>query len=147
VTTGAYDTTYNDPTHVDENGVRVNDGGTDAFITKMDDDLTAVLASTFLGGPSSALGQNDLVTAIQLDPSGDVVVKGGTGASEFPTTAGAYETARRGPTDLFIARLDPDLATLRASTLLGGSGIDWELLPECHSGPRWRWERRGHCWD
>src|SRR5262249_47693310 len=57
-------------------------------------------------------------------PSGDVVVKGATGSSEFPTTAGAYDTERRGPTDLFIARFDPDLTTLRASTLLGGSGIE-----------------------
>jgi hypothetical protein len=63
-----------------------------------------------------------------------MVISGSTGSSDFPTTAGAYQTSFNRGTgagfrDDFVARLDPTLSTLVYSTYLGGSDEDqWRGL-------------------
>ncbi len=106
-TPGAYDESY-------------NGGFSDAFISKLDSNLSMLLASTFLGGNDS-----DQPLFITLDADGNVYVTGSTQSFDFPTTPGAYDENHNGDfTDSFIAKLDSNLSTLLASTFLGGDDYD-----------------------
>ncbi len=87
----------------------------DGFISKLNGNLTQLLASTFLEG-----GDHDRIAAMKLDGSGNVYVAGTTRSVDFPTTAGAYNDKF----DAFISKLDGSLGTLLASACLGGSGND-----------------------
>ena len=99
-------------------------GGTSCWIAKLKSDGTAVLNSTFLGGHTSAGGQNfQDCDGLALDSSGNVWMTGITPFSDFPTTAGAYRsTFIGGNYDAYIAKFSPDLSNLLAATFYGGSG-------------------------
>lgn len=87
--------------------------------------------STYLGGSTGAGGD-----AIAVDSAGNAYVTGGTSASDFPTTSGAFQTT--GPpacqpqplsgaqcaNDAFVTKLNADGSALVYSTFLGGSGIN-----------------------
>ena len=95
-------------------------GNEDAFVAKLDGDVTSLLAATFLGGSGM-----EEAWGIALDEEGHVYVTGFTESRDFPTTAGAvHEAYMGGKTDAFVVRFDNRLATLEASTFLGGPGED-----------------------
>ena len=81
--------------------------------------------STFLGGSSS-----DWVAwpnGLHLAASGKVLVAGATWSSNFPATAGAYDTTYNNNRDAFVAVLDPSVAgvpQLEYCTYLGGGFTD-----------------------
>ena len=104
-TTGAFDTTVN--------------GGSDAFVTKLDPSGSALIYSTYLGG-----GALDRGLGIALDTVGNAHVTGLTFSTSFPTTPGAVDTTLGGNFDAFVTKLDATGATLVYSTYLGGSGDD-----------------------
>jgi hypothetical protein len=107
-TPGAYNTTY-------------NGGNDDVFVSKLNNGLTSLLASTFLGGSS-----NDYGNAIAADTGGNVYVAGETVSSNFPTTDSAYATAyNRGTKDVFVSKFNSKLTGLLTSTLLGGQSHDY----------------------
>lgn len=109
-TLGAYDDTYNDLTAPLPN---------DIVISKFNDDLTQLLASTYIGGNSEDVG-----AALALDDDG-VYITGFTRSYDFPTTTGASDrTYNGGDNDIFVSKLTKDLGTLTASTYLGGSAKD-----------------------
>jgi Leucine-rich repeat (LRR) protein len=111
-TSSAYDQTFN----LDN----------DVFVAKLNNDLSQLLASTFIGGSSS-----DGALKLAIDTSGNVYVAGETASSNFPTTDGAYDQTYNGYSDGFIAKLDSDLTTLLASTILGGANGDdavWDII-------------------
>ena len=58
---------------------------------------------------------------VAIDATG-VYVTGRAATGAFPTTAGAFDTSRSGPSDIFVTKLDPSGTSLVYSTLLGGSG-------------------------
>jgi hypothetical protein len=95
----------------------------DAFITKLDPTGASLVYSTYLGGSA-----NDQANGIALDAAGDAYVVGQTYSSDFPTTAGAFQSSCGGNNcaagDAFVAELDSRGSTLLYSTYLGGSGID-----------------------
>ena len=60
-----------------------------------------------------------------MDASGNAYVTGYTGSSDFPWTAGAYDTEYNGNSDAFVTKLNPSGSTLVYSTFLGGGGPDY----------------------
>ncbi len=70
----------------------VNDGNPTAFVTKLNPTGSALIYSTYLGGNSSVGGVYDSAFAVAVDSSGNAYVTGVTGSSNFPITAGAYQT-------------------------------------------------------
>ncbi|MBM4054126.1 MAG: hypothetical protein FJ264_05530 [Planctomycetes bacterium] len=105
-TSDAYDTSHN--------------GGSDAFIAKLQGDLSGLLASTYFGGSGNeyVLQYGDSIT---INPEGNIYVTGWTDSSDFPTMSDSYQPEIQGESDVFVSRLDGNLETLSASTFLGGS--------------------------
>ena len=111
-TQGAYDTSHN--------------GDKDAFVVKLSPDGSGssdLLYSTFIGGSGADKGQ------ALAEHNGDAYITGFTddAVTDWPTTAGAYDTSHNGDADVFVARISPDgsgSSDLVYSTLLGGSGTD-----------------------
>jgi hypothetical protein len=106
-------------------------GPSDAFVTKLSTDGSAVVYSTLLGGAG-----NDLANVIAVEESGDTYLTGFTQSTDFPTSNPIFGTLR-GTTDAFVAALTSDGASLRFSTFLGGSlgsdeGLDIAVGPEGH---------------
>ncbi len=103
------------------------DGFMDGFVARFDSDLTTLRVATFLGGNDSGAAFEQ-VNGLCLDDSGNVVAVGVTCADDFPTTEQAFDRTYAGGSgffgDAFVSFLDPDLAQLRASTLLGGDSDD-----------------------
>jgi len=91
-------------------------GEGDGFVAVLDSAGSALVAATFLGGLGS-----DQPEAIALQESGDIVVAGRTGG-DFPVVAGGFDMT---PNDSFLTTLDASLSSLRSSTFLGGSFLDW----------------------
>jgi hypothetical protein len=75
--------------------------------------------STLLGGSA-----NDDYMNVAMGPDGDVYLLGRTLSVDLPVTGGAFMGAPAGDYDVFLARIAPDLATLRFLTYFGGSGDD-----------------------
>lgn len=91
-------------------------GGSDAFVTKLDPSGSALLYSTYLGGSS-----DDGAFGIAVDGAGSAYVVGATSSSNFPTTTGAFQTAKVNFQDGFITKLNPAGSGLVYSTYLRGT--------------------------
>ena len=81
----------------------------------------ALVYSTYLGGSGEDFGYG-----IAIDGSGNAYVTGQTQSTNFPTTAGAFQTTLggAGATNAFIAKLNADGSALVYSTYLGGNYFD-----------------------
>ena len=88
----------------------------DIFVSKLNNILTTLQASTFIGG-----GDDEAVYALGLDSSGNVFITGYTYSSDYPTTPGAYDTSWN---EIFVSKLNNSLTTLQASTFIGGSDYE-----------------------
>ena len=96
-------------------------GGTrDAFVTEFNPTGSGLVYSTYLGGSDVDFG-----AGIAVDTSGNVYVTGSTYSSDFPTTAGAFQTTFSGFEDAFVTEFNPTGTGLVYSTYLGGSGDDF----------------------
>lgn len=102
------------------NGVQGTRGGrADAFITKLSPEGSAFAYSSYLGGSGVDVG-----TAVAVDSSGSAYVAGFTSSTDFPTAAPWQPLSGGGPSEGFVARLNPSGAMLDYSSYLGGSGTD-----------------------
>lgn len=104
VTSGAFDTSL--------------DGSWDVFVAKLDVSGTDLSYGTFIGGSNWDWG-----FAITVDGTGSVYVTGDTGSSDFPITAGAFDTIYNAA-DAFVVKMDPNGSALIYATFLGESGGD-----------------------
>ncbi len=94
-----------------------------AFVTKLDNNGNIVY-STYLGGKGRDSGKG-----ITVDSTGKVYVTGATGSTDFPATAGAFQSEKRfeNRDDAYVLKLDTAVSGLNAviySTLLAGNGDD-----------------------
>ncbi|MEJ6950374.1 DUF7948 domain-containing protein [Natronospora cellulosivora (SeqCode)] len=96
-----------------------NVGGS-VFISKISPDGSSLEYSTYLGGNGSEEGLE-----IAVDNLGSAYVTGLTYSTNFPTTAGAFDTSYNGSSDAFVTKISPDGSNLDYSTYLGGSGQDY----------------------
>ena len=82
-----------------------------------------LLYSTYLGGNNSDFG-----FGIAVDSAGDAYVTGQTTSTNFPVTAGAFQSTLAGSSgNAFVAKLNPaasGAASLLYSTYLGGNNYD-----------------------
>ena len=93
---------------------------TDAVVFKLLPDGSALEFSTFLGGS----GSPDSPSAIKLDMLGRVLIVGGTGSRDFPTTLGAWSQSLLGMSNAYVTQLNPTGTALLYSTYFGGNGLD-----------------------
>ena len=106
-TAGAFDCSY-------------NGGGYDVFVSKLSSDLSSLTASSFIGG-----GSDDRAFAIAIDSAGSPFVAGWTRSTNYPTTAGAFDSSYNGGDyDVFVSKLSSDLSSLTASTFIGSIRAD-----------------------
>ena len=80
-------------------------GGEDAFVAKFNPTGSALVYSTYLGGSSSG-AIDEFGSGIAVDTVGNAYVTGMTDSTDFPTTAGAFQTTfGGGGTDAFVAKI------------------------------------------
>src|SRR5258708_20355446 len=96
--------------------------GGDAFVMKVDPTGSALVYSTYLGGSGADWGNG-----IAVDSGGNAYVTGITFSTDFPTTAGAFQSAVSG--GAFVTKLDPAGSPLLSSTSLRGNH------PPAHAPP------------
>jgi len=110
-------------------GARGSGGGSgDAFVARLNPDLTRILQSTYLGG-----SYEDRATALAINPkTGDVYVAGNTLSTDFPKTAGGAQSTKSVGSDAFVSRLNPNLTRILQSTYLGGEDDDGALAIAIH---------------
>jgi sugar lactone lactonase YvrE len=88
-TTGAYQTAY-------------GGGASDVFVSEFNFTGTGLLYSTFLGGNGGDWGEY-----IAVDSNDSIYLTGRTNSTNFPITAGAYQTSFAGGTDDgFVTKID-----------------------------------------
>ncbi|HKA92257.1 MAG TPA: hypothetical protein VKE97_00540, partial [Acidimicrobiia bacterium] len=100
-------------------------GDADAFVARLNANLTALEQATYLGGSVvRGSGSRETVTALAIAPAtGDVYVTGPTESADFPGTSGGAQGAFAGGVlDTYVARLNAGLTTLEQATYLGGDG-------------------------
>lgn len=108
VTPGTFDTTHN--------------GDVDSFVAKIVGIGNAMLWATYIGGTLGDFGHGVIVTA-----AGETYITGGTSSTDYPVTAGAYDTSHNGKNDVFVTRLNATGTALIYSTFIGGTGGEGSL--------------------
>ena len=104
-TANAFDRTYN--------------SNFDTFVTKLNATGSALVYSTYLGGTAV-----EFPSRVAVDGGGNLFITGSTSSTNFPTTAGAFDTTHNGAFDVYLTKLNAAGSALVFSTFLGGSGFD-----------------------
>jgi hypothetical protein len=89
------------------------------FLTKLDATGSTLLFADYFGGTSGG----DEASSVAVDSLGSPYVTGCATSSDFPVTAGAYQSTRAGSQDAFLAKFSPDGSSIIYSTYLGGSNL------------------------
>jgi len=114
VTSGVYDTTYNQ-------GGSCGFGGAfeDVFVIKLNPDATSIVWATYIGGSCAERGRG-----IAINPQGDCFVTGWTRSVDFPKV-NSILSSLNGSTDAFVLRLNSNGSVLSYSSDFGGEYNDW----------------------
>ena len=92
----------------------------DAYVVKVNAEGSQLIYSTYLGGSGGDYGYG-----VAVDGAGAAYVTGLTTSTDFPVTAGAFQTAGGGTSvDAFVTQLDPTGSSAVYSTYLGGTGAE-----------------------
>jgi hypothetical protein len=99
-----------------------NAGGADGFVIGLSPDGSSLEIASYLGGAA-----DDFISGLALDTAGNIYLTGRTASLNFRTTAGAFQTAKSGPswtTNAFVTKIGPGGGPIIYSTYLGGTGGD-----------------------
>jgi len=109
------------------NAVQANNAGMqDGVIFKLNNTLSNLLFSTYIGG-----SKNDACYSIKIDSSYNMVFSGGTCSSNLPATAGGWQNAYNGGiSDGFVGKLNPTGSILQRISYLGTSNYDQAFFVE-----------------
>ncbi len=110
--------------------------GSDFFISKLSEDGSELIASTYLGGsrkeginnaqglPLSRNYGDEFRGEVNIDNSDNIYVVSNTSSPDFPIVNGFQKEFGGGMQDGIVAKLSPDLSALLWSTFLGGKDLD-----------------------
>ncbi|MCC7551872.1 MAG: SBBP repeat-containing protein [Methanobacterium sp.] len=100
-----------------------NAGSADVFVAKFKS-TGEIIYCTLVGGTGA-----DTANSLAIDSEGNAYVTGFTSSTDFPTTAGAYQTTKIGAQDAFVFALNPTGTALLYSTYLGGTIVNrgWSI--------------------
>jgi hypothetical protein len=91
-------------------------GGQDAFVARLSANGASLSFLTYFGGNSTDHG-----AAVQIDPTGPIVIGGGTNSTNLPVML-PLQPHNGGGQDGFVAKFNATATALVFSTYLGGSG-------------------------
>ncbi len=95
-------------------------GATDGFLVKLASTGRTLAYGTYVGGSS-----HDRISRVVVNSSAAVYLGGHTDSSNFPVTAGAYNTQPQGGYDGFALYVNPLTNTLLYGTRAGGNDADF----------------------
>jgi hypothetical protein len=96
-------------------------GFANAFVAELAPNGAALLHSTYLGGNG-----NDHGTGIAIDSDSNIYVTGFTYSTDFPITAGAFQTSlTSGRSAAFVTKIAPNFSSLTFSTFLQGGSLNY----------------------
>jgi hypothetical protein len=99
----------------------VGTGSTNGFVALLNASGSAFLSATYLGGTG---GDNS--SGVVTNAQGNVYITGSTSSSDFPTTLGAFQTAKLGGGQAaFVSEMDPALSKLIYSSYVGSTQNDY----------------------
>lgn len=93
--------------------------GFDMTISKFNPTGTALVWSTYIGGSDNEQPQSLITT-----DNAELVIYGRTLSNNYPTTPGAFQTARAGGSDIVVTKLNAAGTALLGSTYIGGTAND-----------------------
>ncbi|HVP93878.1 MAG TPA: PKD domain-containing protein [Methanoregulaceae archaeon] len=104
---------------MDSHGAVFQAGGTHVIVVKINEDGSAPLYITYIGGNGSDKG-----AGIAIDDNGDAYVTGSTDSPDFPLVNPLQGTLK-GTSNAFVAKLGPSGDAVIYSTYLGGTSADY----------------------
>ncbi len=108
---------------------RRSGGDLDAFVARYAPS-GAIASLTYLGGSGADWACSYRLSQcnwpLGVDATGNAIIAGGTESTDFPTTDGAFQRARAGVRDAYVAKVKPD-GGLAFATYYGGTGDDHAL--------------------
>jgi len=107
-----------------------NKGGQEGCIVKMDNQLTSIVWSSYLGGSA-----DDGIYSLALDKNDNIYVTGGTTSANFPTTSGAYQTVYQDSlnADAFISLIHSTGSQILSTSYYGSPEYDQSYFVETGS--------------
>jgi hypothetical protein len=101
------------------NGFQTKLGGKkDVYIMKIDNAVSQILFSSFIGG-----SQDDAPFGLSVDSNNNIYISGETSSLDFPVVQPLLGKFGGGRADAFVTKISPD-GTIIYSTYLGGIGND-----------------------
>ncbi len=107
-----------------------SNGGQEGCVIKMDNQLTTIIWSTYLGG-----GRDDAIYSLAIDKNDDIYVTGGTNSSDFPTSTNAYQNIYQDSikADAFVAKISTNGSQIINSSYFGTDKYDQSYFVEIGS--------------
>ncbi|KAA3606986.1 MAG: hypothetical protein DWQ06_00255 [Calditrichaeota bacterium] len=95
-------------------------GGQDVFISSLNNDLSSLVFSTYLGTSNEDIGQD-----LDVGINGEVVVTGTTNSINFPTTPNAFYPNSIGGIGSFTTSFSNNGSNIDFSTYMGGNTVNF----------------------
>ena len=107
-----------------------NKGGQEGCIVKMDNQLSTIIWSSYLGDNA-----DDAIYSLALDNDDNIYVTGGTTSASFPTSSNAYQVLQQDTlkADAFISLINSNGSQILYSSFYGSSEYDQSYFVEIGS--------------